>query len=257
MIDTLKDNFDIDIHHYVEVDFKSFQDVVDAIGNVSVYFPAACATTRPGSTRRRPRVLSRSTAARRSRTCGRAHADLGPERPIVDPDTGEHWRLLDVAPTSTASRASRTSSASSRARDREEPERPVPRARHRRQRARGHQGRPGLEPRRRERADPRVQDRRRERPELGAVRDASRPCPTRPTRTSTLVPGPAPTMSINQLRTFGDNTPPPPSVAAVTGEGAGARRHRQEHRRGHARSSSCSTGSSPAATATSQARPRW
>jgi LCP family protein required for cell wall assembly len=39
VIDMLKDNFDIDIHHYVEVDFKSFQDVVDAIGNVKVYFP--------------------------------------------------------------------------------------------------------------------------------------------------------------------------------------------------------------------------
>jgi LCP family protein required for cell wall assembly len=39
VIDMLKENFDIDIHHYVEVDFKSFQDVVDAIGNVQVYFP--------------------------------------------------------------------------------------------------------------------------------------------------------------------------------------------------------------------------
>jgi LCP family protein required for cell wall assembly len=39
VIDMLKENFDIDIHHYVEVDFKTFQDVVDAIGNVSVYFP--------------------------------------------------------------------------------------------------------------------------------------------------------------------------------------------------------------------------
>ncbi|HXY92233.1 MAG TPA: LCP family protein [Acidimicrobiia bacterium] len=41
VIDMLKDNFDIDIHHYVEVDFKSFQDIVDAIGNVSVFFPFA------------------------------------------------------------------------------------------------------------------------------------------------------------------------------------------------------------------------
>ncbi len=39
VIDMLEKNFDIDIHHYVEVDFKSFQDIVDAIGNVSVYFP--------------------------------------------------------------------------------------------------------------------------------------------------------------------------------------------------------------------------
>jgi LCP family protein required for cell wall assembly len=41
VIDTLSDNFDIPIHHYVEVDFKSFQDIVEAIGNVQVYFPNA------------------------------------------------------------------------------------------------------------------------------------------------------------------------------------------------------------------------
>ena len=38
-IDTLKANFDIDINHYLEVDFKSFQEIVDDIGNVSVYLP--------------------------------------------------------------------------------------------------------------------------------------------------------------------------------------------------------------------------
>lgn len=41
VIDMLNDNFDIPIHHYVEVDFKGFQDLVDAIGNVKVYFPFA------------------------------------------------------------------------------------------------------------------------------------------------------------------------------------------------------------------------
>jgi LCP family protein required for cell wall assembly len=41
VIDMLRNNFDIPIHHYVEVDFKSFQEVVDAIGNVKVYFPFA------------------------------------------------------------------------------------------------------------------------------------------------------------------------------------------------------------------------
>src|SRR5256885_3601405 len=39
VIDTLKANFDIDINHYLEVDFKSFQEIVDTIGNVQVYFP--------------------------------------------------------------------------------------------------------------------------------------------------------------------------------------------------------------------------
>jgi LCP family protein required for cell wall assembly len=39
VIETLKANFDIDINHYLEVDFQSFQGIVRAIGNVPVYFP--------------------------------------------------------------------------------------------------------------------------------------------------------------------------------------------------------------------------
>ena len=39
VIDMLKENFDIDIHHFLEVNFKSFAEVVNTIGNVSVYFP--------------------------------------------------------------------------------------------------------------------------------------------------------------------------------------------------------------------------
>ena len=39
VIETLKANFDIDINHYIEVDFKSFRGIVQAIGSVPVYFP--------------------------------------------------------------------------------------------------------------------------------------------------------------------------------------------------------------------------
>jgi LCP family protein required for cell wall assembly len=39
VIDTLKANFGIDINHYMEVDFESFQAIVDAIGNVNIYVP--------------------------------------------------------------------------------------------------------------------------------------------------------------------------------------------------------------------------
>lgn len=39
VIDMLKANFDIDIHHFLEVNFKSFGEIVDTIGNVNVYFP--------------------------------------------------------------------------------------------------------------------------------------------------------------------------------------------------------------------------
>jgi LCP family protein required for cell wall assembly len=40
LVDTLKANFQIPINHYMEVDFQSFQGVVDALGTVPVYFPA-------------------------------------------------------------------------------------------------------------------------------------------------------------------------------------------------------------------------
>ena len=39
VIKTLKQNFDIPINHYIEVDFKSFQGIVDAVGTVPIYFP--------------------------------------------------------------------------------------------------------------------------------------------------------------------------------------------------------------------------
>src|SRR5262249_35691296 len=39
VIDHLKLNFGIDINHYVQVDFQSFQAVVDAIGKINVSLP--------------------------------------------------------------------------------------------------------------------------------------------------------------------------------------------------------------------------
>jgi len=40
-IETLKADFNIDINHYILVDFKSFQEIVNTIGSVPVYFPYA------------------------------------------------------------------------------------------------------------------------------------------------------------------------------------------------------------------------
>jgi LCP family protein required for cell wall assembly len=40
VVETIESNFDIPIHHYVEIDFESFQQIVDALGTVNVYFPA-------------------------------------------------------------------------------------------------------------------------------------------------------------------------------------------------------------------------
>ena len=48
VIEMLKANFDIDIHHYLEVDFESFRQVVFAIGNVDTYFPYAARDEQTG-----------------------------------------------------------------------------------------------------------------------------------------------------------------------------------------------------------------
>jgi LCP family protein required for cell wall assembly len=39
LINTIQSDFGIPIHHYVEVDFQGFKQLVDAIGGVSVFFP--------------------------------------------------------------------------------------------------------------------------------------------------------------------------------------------------------------------------
>lgn len=39
VVDTLKADFDLDIQHYLEVNFKTFEDIVNAVGSVPVYFP--------------------------------------------------------------------------------------------------------------------------------------------------------------------------------------------------------------------------
>jgi LCP family protein required for cell wall assembly len=40
VVDTIKANFDVDVNHYVEVNFTAFVGIVDAIGDIPVYFPA-------------------------------------------------------------------------------------------------------------------------------------------------------------------------------------------------------------------------
>jgi LCP family protein required for cell wall assembly len=40
VIDTMKENFNVKINHYVEVNFTAFTGIVDAVGNIPVYFQA-------------------------------------------------------------------------------------------------------------------------------------------------------------------------------------------------------------------------
>jgi LCP family protein required for cell wall assembly len=48
VVDTLAQNFDIPIHHYLEVDFQSFKEIVDAMGGVPVYFRAPARDEKSG-----------------------------------------------------------------------------------------------------------------------------------------------------------------------------------------------------------------
>ncbi len=40
VVDTMRHNFDIPIHHYVEVDFSGFRNIVNSMGGVTMYVPA-------------------------------------------------------------------------------------------------------------------------------------------------------------------------------------------------------------------------
>ena len=48
VIDTLAANFDVPVHHYVEVNFDSFRQIVDAVGALPVYFPVPARDTVSG-----------------------------------------------------------------------------------------------------------------------------------------------------------------------------------------------------------------
>ncbi|HEX4778644.1 MAG TPA: LCP family protein [Acidimicrobiia bacterium] len=48
VIDTILANFDVGIDHYLQVDFATFQGIVDAIGHVAVYFPSRARDTFTG-----------------------------------------------------------------------------------------------------------------------------------------------------------------------------------------------------------------
>ena len=48
LIDTIEQYFGIPIHHYVQVDFAGFQELVDVIDGVTVYFPSPARDTRSG-----------------------------------------------------------------------------------------------------------------------------------------------------------------------------------------------------------------
>lgn len=48
VIDVLRHNFDIPVHHYVEVDFAGFRNIVNAMGGVEMYVPAPARDPKTG-----------------------------------------------------------------------------------------------------------------------------------------------------------------------------------------------------------------
>lgn len=95
--DTLKANFDIDVNHYLEVDFKSFQEIVNAIGYVRVYLPGRTRDLETGlNTPYGGGCYALDGPAALAYVRARNLQVSDPNGDIVDPDTGEHWRLLDI-----------------------------------------------------------------------------------------------------------------------------------------------------------------
>lgn len=48
LVETIRDNFDIDIHHYVEIDFSGFERLVNHVGGVPLWVGAAIKDSRSG-----------------------------------------------------------------------------------------------------------------------------------------------------------------------------------------------------------------
>ncbi len=97
VVETLKANFDIDINHYLEVDFQSFKEIVNEIGNITVYLPGRVRDGELGMLSPYGGgcyAVDGTSALAYVRSRNLQISD--PNGPIVDPDTGEHWRSLDV-----------------------------------------------------------------------------------------------------------------------------------------------------------------
>ncbi len=106
VIDTLANNFNVPIHHYVEVNFDSFRQIVDAIGTVPVYFP----TSARDALSNLHDPLARVRGARRP---DRARVRALPPPRAPQPEHQEVGGRRPRSPTSGASAASRRSCARS------------------------------------------------------------------------------------------------------------------------------------------------
>ncbi len=94
VIDTLKANFDIEINHYLEIDFKSFQEIVNEIGNIGVYLPGTVRDQETGLYVPYGKgCYALDGASALSYVRSRSMEIYDPE---YTDQYGEHWRSLDI-----------------------------------------------------------------------------------------------------------------------------------------------------------------
>ena len=224
VIDTLKENFDIDIHHYIEVDFKSFQDIVDAIGEVSVYIPGPVRDVKTGlNLPNGPGCVALDGGKALEYVRSRNMEILDPNGSILDQETGLRWRLLDVrADLDRIPRQQdfiRKLAGVAIAKSLSDPFLAIQIS----DNVLGDIKADGALTR----ADVNVLIRAFKTIDVNdqnSVQFETLPTVPDPSNPNvTLVAGPGADDVVNQLRTFGNNTPPPPSCHAVAGGGAGAR----------------------------------
>ena len=96
VIKTLSANFDIDINHYLEVNFESFREIVNEIGNIAVYLPGRLRDLESGLyTPYGAGCYALDGDSSLAYVRSRSLQIADPQGPIVDED-GQRWRLFDI-----------------------------------------------------------------------------------------------------------------------------------------------------------------
>ena len=94
VIDTLQSNFNVPINHYLEVDFETFEGIVNAIGTVPVYVPGVVMDKETGFQTLGAACYHLDGAAALQYVRSRNLMILDPKGKY-DPDTGQRWSVLD------------------------------------------------------------------------------------------------------------------------------------------------------------------
>ena len=107
VIETIEQDFDVPISHYLQVDFAGFRKIVNALGTIPIYFPTPARDVKSGLYITKAGCQQPQRRSQRSRTCARG---------TTSRTKNGKWQLRLHAPISAASSASSTSCARSRSR---------------------------------------------------------------------------------------------------------------------------------------------